>query len=258
MTQLYLIRHGQAFCNVENLIAGMGSDVGLTPVGVAQAKRLRDRLSATGEIEADVLIASTLPRARQTAEIIAPAFNLPVLLDDDAQELRVGDADGLTWEQYIEKYGPPPDFREEPYRPLFIGGENWGEFVLRVGTTIDRIVREHEGQSIVLVCHGGFIDTSFLVNLGMNTLALPQAQFHTRNTSITHWERLRYGSELRWRLVRYNDDLHTRDIETDERIVWARFAPEPPAGSDSPTVPPPLEGEPTGDDVDVDAQAAAE
>jgi len=65
VTQLYLIRHGQAFCNVENLIAGMESDVGLTPVGVAQAERLRDRLSATGEIAADVLIASTLPRARQ-------------------------------------------------------------------------------------------------------------------------------------------------------------------------------------------------
>ncbi len=254
MTQLYLIRHGQAFCNVENLIAGMVSDVGLTPVGVAQAERLRDRLIATGEIEADVLIASTLPRARQTAEILAPAFNLPILLDDDAQELRVGEADGLTWEQYVEKYGPPPDFREEPYRPLFIGGENWGEFVLRVGTTIDRVVREHEGKNIVLVCHGGFIDTSFLVNLGMNTLALPQAQFHTRNTSITQWERLRYGSELRWRLVRYNDDLHTRDLGTDERIVWARFAPEAPAGSDSPTVPPPLEEEPTGDDTPPSAE----
>jgi len=250
VTQLYLIRHGQAFCNVENLIAGMESDIGLTPVGVQQAERLRDRLAATGEIAADVLIASTLPRARQTAEIIAPAFNLPILLDDDAQELRVGAADGLTWEQYIAKYGPPPDFREEPYRPLFIGGENWGEFVLRVGTAIDRIVREHEGKSIVLVCHGGFIDTSFLVNLGMNTLALPPAQFHTRNTSITHWERMRYGSELRWRLVRYNDDLHTRDLETDDRIIWTRFAPEPPAGSDSPAVPSPLESEPTGEDAE--------
>ncbi len=248
MTQLYLIRHGQAYCNVENLIAGVESDTGLTPLGVQQAERLRDRLIATGEIAADVFIASTLPRARQTAEIIAPAFNLPLLLDDDAQELRVGEADGLTWEQYIEKYGPPPDFREEPFRPLFKGGENWGQFVLRVGTTIDRFVREHEGKTIVVVCHGGFIDTSFLVNLGMNTLALPPAQFETRNTSITQWERLRYGTELRWRLARYNDDLHTRDIGSAERIVWARLAPEPTPASTAPAVPLPTEDEPSPND----------
>ena len=73
MTHLYLIRHGESVANVQPIVAGMRGDVGLTERGVAQADRLRERL-AQGEIAADVLIASTLPRARQTAEIIAPAL----------------------------------------------------------------------------------------------------------------------------------------------------------------------------------------
>jgi len=83
VTHLYLIRHAEAVSNVEPIIAGMRGDTGLTAHGVAQAERLRDRLAA-GEIAADVLIASTLPRAQQTAEIIAPALGLPIIWDDEA------------------------------------------------------------------------------------------------------------------------------------------------------------------------------
>ncbi|HEX5571400.1 MAG TPA: histidine phosphatase family protein, partial [Ktedonobacterales bacterium] len=105
-TNLYLIRHGEAVCNVDGTIAGMHSDVGLTELGVMQAERLRDRLAATGEIAADALIASTLPRAWQTAEIVAPALGLPIIPDDDAQELRPGEADGLNVADFLERYGP--------------------------------------------------------------------------------------------------------------------------------------------------------
>ncbi|MEO7001771.1 MAG: histidine phosphatase family protein [Ktedonobacterales bacterium] len=244
MTQIYLIRHGQAYCNVDKVLAGMNSDTGLTPFGVRQAERLRDRLTATGEIVADVLIASTLPRARQTAEILAPALGLPIIPDDDVQELRVGEADGLTWEQYITQFGPPPDFREAPFQPLFKGGENWAQFVLRVGTALHRIAQEYEGKTVVVVCHGGVIDASFIICLGMNMLALPPAQFHTRNTSITHWERYAYGEEHHWRLAGYNDDLHTRDLDAPERLGWVRLNAEPPAGSDAPAAPVPTEPTP--------------
>ncbi|HEY7974064.1 MAG TPA: histidine phosphatase family protein, partial [Ktedonobacterales bacterium] len=42
-TNLYLIRHGEAFCNIDGTLAGMRSDVGLTELGMLQAERLRDR-----------------------------------------------------------------------------------------------------------------------------------------------------------------------------------------------------------------------
>ena len=91
MTQLYLIRHAEAMAAVKDFVG----DGGLTPLGILQAERLRDRLTASKEIEADVFIASTFPRARQTAEIIAPALGVPLAIDDSIQELRPGEADGI-------------------------------------------------------------------------------------------------------------------------------------------------------------------
>jgi probable phosphoglycerate mutase len=223
------------------MVAGMQGDEGLTPLGRTQAERLRDRLTATGEITADILISSTLPRARQTAEIIAPALGLPIIFDDDVQEQSVGDFDGMRWDEVVTRIA---DNRREPFRPFGPNGENWGQFVLRVGTTLDRIVHQHEGRTIVIVCHGGVIDASFLFFFGMNTLLPPSTGFHTRNTSITLWERREIdGNPLRWGLTRYNDYLHTRDIGTSERIQWVRFAEPLAAQQEAPAVPVPTEGE---------------
>lgn len=223
MTQLYLIRHGEALTNVDGSVAGIQGDKGLTDRGRQQAERLRDRLAATGEIEADVFIASTLARARQTAEIIAPALNLPIIEDDDVQELRVGEADGMSHDEFLAVHGKA-DFRRAPFKPLSPGGENWPHFVVRVATALDRIVREHHGKTIVVVCHGGVIDASFSIFFGLGSLAQPHHEFFTRNTSITQWElRERAGEPPRWRLVKYNDDVHTHDLDAAERIQWTRL-----------------------------------
>ncbi|HKS68846.1 MAG TPA: histidine phosphatase family protein [Ktedonobacterales bacterium] len=233
VTKLYLIRHGQAHCNVPpyGTVAGPNGDKGLTPLGVRQAERLRDRLAATGEIAADVLIASTLRRAMQTAQIIAPALGgLPIVPDDDVQEMRVGDFDGLPWEQVKEQWA---DHRVDPYRPLGPGGENWPRFHVRVAEALDRIVAEHAGKNVVVVCHGGVVDASFAYFFGLPTLAPGKSGLYTANTSITQWEEEPHdGFSLRWRLVRYNDDLHVRDLDAPERLGWVRLASgERPGGN---------------------------
>lgn len=243
MTHLYLIRHGEAVTNVDSSVAGTRGDKGLTEKGREQAAHLRDRLAATGEIQADVLIASTLERARQTAEIIAPALGLPIIADDDVQEMRVGEADGMSHDEFIATYGRP-DFRHAPFKPLSPGGENWPQFVVRVATALDRIARAHHGKTIVIVCHGGVIDASFSTFFGLTSLAMPQGEFFTRNTSITHWElREREGEPQRWRLITYNDDVHTHDIGAGERITWTRVAPVTPTedAGEKPSVPLPTE-----------------
>lgn len=251
LTHLYLIRHGEAVSNVDPTAptAGMRGDLGLTPRGVQQAERLRDRLIATGELQPDVFIASTLPRARQTAEIIAPAFgDLPIIWDDDVQELNVGEADGTPWNEIKAQV---PDLRFEPWKPFSPGGENWPRFMMRVGTALERIVREHYGKTVVVVCHGGVVDTSFLLFAGLAGMTRPALEFHTRNTSITHWELRsrpaawltmdREVEPLSWVLHRYGDDLHIRDLDTAERIRWTRFNSPADADASQPSVPLPTE-----------------
>src|SRR6266849_5148193 len=218
MTDLYLIRHGEALGAIHDIVG----DTALSPHGITQAQRLRDRLAATGEILADALISSTLIRARQTAEIIATALGLPISFDDEVQELRDGAAEGMRAEEYRARYG----------------GENWGQFVLRVSTAFDRILRKYEGKTIVIVCHGGVIGISFLYFFGITTLQYPQAGFDTDNTSITHWaKRSGNGRAARWRLIRYNDDMHLRDIRSPVRIPWRAISAMPVGGAEQPAVP---------------------
>jgi 2,3-bisphosphoglycerate-dependent phosphoglycerate mutase len=233
MTHLYLIRHGEALGAIHNIIG----DTALSPLGIRQAEHLRDRLAATGEIAADVLISSTLARAHQTAEIIAPALKLPIVFDDEVQELRDGAADGMQVEEYRAKYGAV-NFRETPFRQVAPGGESWGQFVLRVSTALDRILREYEGKTIVIVCHGGVIGISFLYFFGINTVYYPQVGFDTYNTSITHWFKSTYENRPpRWRLIHYNDDMHLRDIMSCKRIPWREISAQPAEGAEQPAAP---------------------
>jgi len=237
MTHLYLIRHAEAVAAVENTIG----DTRLTPLGITQAERLRDRLVATREIAADVLIASTLLRAKQTAEIIAPALGLPIIWDDEVQELRPGESEGMSVQEALEKFGQV-DFEQNPFQQVAPGGENWGQFMLRVGTALDRITRQHEGKTIVVVCHGGVIDGSFLYFFNMGTLRIPSVRFYTHNTSITHWRKNSfYDRPPHWRLIKYNDDMHLRDLGSSTRIPWEEVYARPKVGADQPQVPLPSE-----------------
>lgn len=214
-THLYLIRHAEAISNVEPVIGGMEGDRGLSPRGVAQSQRLRDRLIRSGELRADVLLSSTLPRARQTAEILAPALGLPIGWEDDLHELRPGDADGLSHEQFLETFGRP-DFWAEPFRPISPHAEIWGEFMLRVARTLERITREHKGSRIVIICHGGVVEGSFVYFMNLPCFRPPPVAFDTQNTSITHWDQyLQQGQPPRWRLRRYNDAVHLVGMEAD-------------------------------------------
>ena len=213
-TRLHFIRHGEAYSNIAHegkVVSGIKGDRGLTPRGVTQVERLRDRLLATGELDADVVLASTLLRAWQTAEILAPVWNTPIIPDDDLHELRPGASDGLPVVVALERYGHV-DFAQWAYQPKSPGGETWGEFVLRVGAMLDRITREYAGKTIVLNTSGGVIHATFLVFFGMHTLAPPIAWFATDNASITTWEQRPWRNQPSvWTLLRYNDTSHLND-----------------------------------------------
>jgi probable phosphoglycerate mutase len=100
-------------------------------------------------------------------------------------------------------------------------------------------VHEYEGKTIVIVCHGGIVDSSFLYFFGIGALQMPRISFSTRNTSITHWHQHNgeiFSPRPRWHLVKYNDYMHLRDINSPVRIPWKELA-RPVTGADQPAVP---------------------
>ena len=208
-TELYLVRHGEAVANVEPVIGGMRGDAGLTPRGHDQARLLHERLLNQG-MHADRLVASTLPRALETAEYVARALNLPVLPDDGLHELRPGEADGLTVEQWRARYrvGEQSPGTRDPYRVFSPGGESWATFLARAGGALSRLVARHRDQTVVAVCHAGVVEASFALAFGLGASG-NRVDCAPLNTSLTHWRhRPSSAGEPEWTLVSFNDADH--------------------------------------------------
>lgn len=136
-THLYLIRHGEAIVNVERIVGGVKGCRGLTPRGHEQAARLGQRLTS-GELGADVLYASTPLRARETAAYVAKGLELPIRWDDELQESRPGEADGLLDHEAHVRFGQSALMG--PYHSSFPGGESQVGFMVRAGVALSRIV----------------------------------------------------------------------------------------------------------------------
>ena len=143
-TELYLIRHGEAIANVEPIIRGMRGDTGLTDRGREQARLLQQRLRAE-QLDADQLYASTLPRALQTADDLARALRLPVQPTEELHELRPGDADGMTVDQWRQRYQSSnlPSPVRDPFHPFSPDGESWVSFLARATTALATLTDRH-------------------------------------------------------------------------------------------------------------------
>jgi len=216
--RLILVRHGDAHAGFHGNIAGRLGCEGLTDLGRRQAELLRDHLAASGHLKADVLLASELPRAIETARIIAPALGFDdVRQDCDLCEVHTGEADGLPWAEYAGKYGTL-DMNTEPDRAFAPGGDSWTSFHERVSRTMERLAREHVDQTVVAVCHAGVIMASLREILG---IAHPGtgARLVPTNTGLTEWEH-DATSEL-WTLRSYNDASHLVTPLTVEVVVGA-------------------------------------
>jgi probable phosphoglycerate mutase len=160
-----------------------------------------------------VLLSSAYPRARETAEIIAPALGVDVQIDAQLGEHDPGpDCDGMTFDAFVDRFGMP-DWTGDPHAVTFPGGETTGEFHLRVGSTLSRLVSEHSPRTIVAVCHGGVIDVAFRYVLRLPTIG--GFELYTTNASITEF----LANRPTGRLLRYNDSAHLAGlpIETPRR-----------------------------------------
>jgi 2,3-bisphosphoglycerate-dependent phosphoglycerate mutase len=213
-TRLVLVRHGESRATVDEIVGGHDGCKGLSDRGRRQAEALRDRLAATGELKADALVASIMPRAIETAEILAPALgDLPVRQECDVCEQHPGEADGIPWSEYEARYRPD-GWRFDPYAPEAPGAESVAEFNARVARALTQVAEEHRDQTVVVACHGGVVGASMVAFLGLPYQGR-LLHGYVQNTSITEWvlEDDAPGHPPPWRLVRYNDAAHLAGVD---------------------------------------------
>jgi probable phosphoglycerate mutase len=149
--RLFVARHGEAEYETQLCSDDGGS---LTALGRRQARELADRLR--GERVAQVWT-SSLSRAVQTAEIVAAALGVDVVVREGLREYGVGALAGTT---VAEKDYFQAVFRrwaEGDDTATIDGGERISGFVDRVGTVLEEVADSHPGEATLVISHGGAI-----------------------------------------------------------------------------------------------------
>lgn len=208
LTRLLLVRHGDSHHKAERILAGPRTDRGLSDLGRAQAKLLGDRLGAGSELPVAVY-ASVLPRAVETAEIIAGALGLREIVQDCGLCTWHAPAefDGMPYEEIRRVHGIEGGGL---FRPFESGNETWAELVARAGRSLWTIAARHRGATAVVVGHAESVNASYIAlgNLPLNNALSNGAP---ANTSITEWTTDGDTSAwppTSWTLVRMNDVAH--------------------------------------------------
>ena len=200
-----LLRHGESVGNAQARWQGQ-SDYPLTERGRAQARALAERWESEA-VRFDLVIASPLVRARETAEIVAAALDVKVELDPIWMERDIGEMEGLTIEEVRQK--PQPSY-VTPYNSIGGDGEGDWELFLRAGKALHDLLRRPAG-SYLIVSHGGMLNQFMHAIVGVAQHADPSGvRFHFENTSFARV--IYYPQRHRWAIDAVNDRAHLRGI----------------------------------------------
>ncbi|WP_048439624.1 histidine phosphatase family protein [Caenimonas sp. SL110] len=211
-TRIIAVRHGETSWNVDARIQGQ-MDIGLNDTGRWQARRVGEAL-ASEEISA--VYSSDLGRAHQTAQSIAEVAGIPVVPDEGLRERGFGMFEGKTFSEIHESW---PDHahnwrkRIPEWEPPE-GGESLLKLRERVMKTMQALAARHPGQQIVVVAHGGVLDTLYRIATGQEVNS-PRT-WELPNGAIN---RLLWTPEG-FTLVGWSDTQHLDDEASDENTSF--------------------------------------
>lgn len=150
MTTVIFVRHGQSEANKKHLFAGH-FNAPLTEQGEKQAECTAEYLK---QFNIDVLYASDLDRAYNTAVPISKAKKLEIIKNPRLREIFAGEWEGMHIEQIAEKY--PAEYncwREDIGNAALPDGESVKQLSDRICGEVMQLIKKHNGQTICIATH---------------------------------------------------------------------------------------------------------
>ena len=164
VTRILAVRHGETEWNTQGRLQGH-LDSPLTERGRDQARAIAERLS---QESFQIVYSSDLDRARLTAACIADRHGHQVIVDDRLRERHYGIFQGLRSREIAEQHSDAylayleggPDY-------AIPGGESGRQRFLRHIGCMDELVARHRGQTLLVVVHGGVLDSLYRAATGL-------------------------------------------------------------------------------------------
>jgi broad specificity phosphatase PhoE len=186
-TNFGLLRHGQTDWNINFLLQGI-TDVPMNQAGIEQVRLAAKFLRKD---DWDLVLTSPLTRATQTAEILLDVLGFDVAIQDDLLiERSFGQAEGLSYEQWKQKYS---NLDEIP------GGESKKQLLTRSKLLLDTVSSKYAGKRVLAVSHGALIRT--LIAIASNH-ELPRDGERLSNASLNVVGHI----ENSWKIINYQLD----------------------------------------------------
>ena len=157
-TRIVAIRHGETAWNVDTRIQGH-LDIPLNDTGLWQAAQVARALA---DEPMAAIYTSDLQRAHATAQAVARSTGAPLVAEPGLRERSFGHFEGRT---FAEIEADLPDDarrwrqRDPHYTPL--GGESLVTLRERIARTVFALARQHPGEQVALVAHGGVLDVLY-------------------------------------------------------------------------------------------------
>ncbi len=153
-TTLVLVRHGVTSHTVDKRFSsGLGgSNPGLAEEGRAQIRATADWLSPLAE-EIDVVVSSPVRRTYESAEIIGARLGRPLVTEDGLAEMEFGSWDGMTFAEIQERHPDELDAWLGSLDHPPGGGESFRGVQRRVLASLDRLLAEYAGRTVLVVSH---------------------------------------------------------------------------------------------------------
>ncbi len=149
--KIFFARHGETTGDVENRYGGNYNDH-LSEKGIEQSKDLAETSKDKG---IEVIFASTLVRAQETAGFLKEQINVTINSESDLKERnQYGILTGMVKEEAKEKYPEQAELLKDRLNTIE-GAESYEDFSKRISEIFNIIVNNSEYKTVVIISHGG-------------------------------------------------------------------------------------------------------
>ena len=192
-TTTILLRHGDTRLSPEHRFSGQ-RDLPLSASGTRQAKAAARHLAAGVPI--DAVVSSPLQRAVDTAAIAAAELGLTTAIDEDLRETDFGDWEGFTLEEIQQRWPAAAAAWQHNPEQAPPGGESFADTSCRVNRACDRLLRDHSGQTVlvvshispikILLCRALGVPLGTIYRLYLGSACINKIQWHGREFAAVH------------------------------------------------------------------------
>lgn len=142
----FFMRHGEAVSNAAGITSSKGIGHYVTARGRKQAEQAARKIKNE---DIDMIIASPILRAQETAEIISKTLKIPMTSDARLAEINVGALDGRKADEYHAYFSS----MEEKFIKRPPEGENLNDVRGRVLNFIEEMEKKYSSKKILVISH---------------------------------------------------------------------------------------------------------